>query len=182
MHQFSNNAFNFVDKTATVGENVKIWHFAVVLAEVEIGDDVVIGSRCEIGRGCRIGKGARIGSGVFLPPNAVIGEYAFIGPNSTFCDDRTPFAGNDRYTAEPPVLEAHCSVGAGVTVLPGVRIGTKSLIGAGAVITKDVPAGAVIRGEPARVRRSLNFDIYAEPLRSKMMEEVPLNETHLLPV
>lgn len=167
---------NFIDPSAKIGARSNVWHFSIVLQDVEIGEDVSIGSRCEIGRGCRIGNGTRIGSGVFLPPNAVVGENVFIGPNSTFCDDRNPFAGNVQYIAEPPVLESGCSIGAGVTILPGVRIGTKAMVGAGAIVTKDVPAGAVIRGEPARVRRTTNFDIYTEPLRSDLME------SHLLPV
>jgi len=182
MHQFTNNAFNFIDKTAEIGEGTTIWHFSVILADVKIGKNCSIGSRAEIGRGCQIGDDVRIGSGVFLPPNSVIGDGVFIGPNSTFCDDRMPFSGNANYVAEPPVLDPQCSIGAGVTVLPGVRIGMKAMIGAGSVVTKDVPAGAVVRGEPAKVRRTMNFDIYAEPMKSKLMNEIPWNETHLQPV
>ena len=151
MHQFTNNAFNFVDKTAEIGLNVTIWHFAVVLADVKIGANVSIGSRTEIGKGSVIGPNTRISSGVFLPSNSVIGRDCFIAPNVTFTDDRYPRAGfTDSYLAEPPILEDGCSVGAGSVVLPGVRIGAGAMIGAGSVVTKDVPPKGHVRGEPAR--------------------------------
>ena len=152
MNQFSNGAFNFVDKSAVLGENVQVWHFAIVLADVVIGDNVSIGSRAEIGRGTRIGNGSRIGSGVFLPPNSVIGENVFIGPASTFCDDKNPRCGNTNYLAQPPVIESHASIGAGVVVLPNVHIGSNAKIGAGAIVTKDVGEGQVVYGDAARVR------------------------------
>jgi UDP-2-acetamido-3-amino-2,3-dideoxy-glucuronate N-acetyltransferase len=149
MHQFTNNALNFVDKTAEIGLNVSIWHWSVVLADVKIGDNVSIGSRAEIGKGSVIGPNTRISSGVFLPSNSVIGKNCFVGPNCTFTDDRVPKAGKDYY-AQPPILEDGCSVGAGCTVLPNVRIGAGALVGAGSVVTKDVPPKGHVRGEPAR--------------------------------
>jgi len=150
MHQFSNDAFNFVDKTARIGQNVKIWHFSIVLADVTIGDNVSIGSRTEVGRGSTIGDNTRISSGVFLPSNSVVGKNCFIAPNVTFTDDRYPRAGNDAYFAQPPILEDGCSVGAGSVTLPGIRIGAGAMIGAGSVVTKDVPPKGHVRGEPAR--------------------------------
>ncbi len=150
MHQFTNNAFNFVDKTAEIGLNVKCWHFCIILADVKIGDNVSIGSRTEIGKGSVIGPNSRISSGVFLPSNSVVGKNCFIGPNCTFTDDKFPRAGNASYYAQPPVLEDGCSVGAGCTILPGVRIGAGALVGAGSVVTRDVAPKTHVRGEPAR--------------------------------
>src|SRR5690242_5462292 len=151
MHQFDNNgAFNFIDKTAEIGEGTTIWHFSVVLADVRIGRNVSIGSRTEIGRGSVIGDNTRISSGVFLPSNSQIGKDCFIAPNVTFTDDRYPRAGNPSYYAQPPVLEDGCSVGAGSVILPGIRIGAGALVGAGSVVTHDVPPKGHVRGEPAR--------------------------------
>jgi len=93
-----------------------------------------------------------------------------------FCDDKRPWAGNSEYLAQPPRLMDGCSIGAGSVILPGVTIGKAAMIGAGSVVTKDVPDGAVVRGEPARLRSAMNFDVYAEPMRSELME------SHLLPV
>ena len=145
-----------IDPSATLGENTHVWHFSVILQHVVIGDDVSIGSHCEVGRGSTIGDRTRLGKGVFLPPNSVVGDDVFIGPGTIFCDDRFPRVGNKSYKAEPPQIEDGASIGAGVVVLPGVKIGLKAMIGAGAVVTKDVPAYTKLRGEPSRVATRLN--------------------------
>lgn len=166
MNHYSANthALNYIDKTATLGDNVKVWHYSVVLADVVIGDNVSVGSHSEIGRGTTIGKDSRISAHVFLPPHTTIGERVFIAPGVVMCDDKQPRAGNSEYKAEPPTILNGASVGAGSVILPGVTIGRGAMIGAGSVITRDVPDGAVVRGEPARLRYSTNFDIYAEKL------------------
>lgn len=152
MNQFSNGAFNFVDKSARLGENVQIWHYAIILADCMIGDNVSIGSGAEIGRGTRIGKNSRIGSGVFLPSNSIIGENVFIGPRTCFTDDRNPFVNHDDYFAEPPIVKNFASVGAGCVILPGVEIGIRAIIGAGSVVTRSVPDGGKVYGEKAKLR------------------------------
>jgi len=153
MNQFSDtNCFHFIDKTAEIGEGTKVWHFSVILAEVKIGKNCNIGSRVEIGCGTIIGNNSRISSGVFLPSKSRIGNDVFIAPNVTFTDDRYPRANNPHYYAQPPILEDGCSVGAGSVILPGVRIGAGALVGAGSVVTKDVPPKSHVRGEPARIK------------------------------
>lgn len=181
MNQFTDtNAFNFVDKTATIGANCKLWHFCIVLADVRIGDNVSIGSRTEIGRGSTVGDNTRISSGVFLPSNSIIGKNCFIAPNVTFTDDRYPRAGNDSYFAQPPTLEDGCSVGAGSVVLPGVRIGAGAIVGAGSVVTKDVPLKGHVRGEPAREKAYSG--IHREEFRELAVTPVATrNDSHLMP-
>ena len=162
-HQFTDNtgALNYVDRTATIGHGTSIWHWAVVLADVIIGDNCSIGSHAEIGRGTIIGENTRVGAFVFLPPNSKVGKNVFIAPHVMFCDDKHPRAGNAEYIAQPPTILDGASVGAGSVVLPGVTIGRKAMVGAGSIVTRDVPDGAVVRGEPARLRHMTNFDIYA---------------------
>jgi len=143
---------NAIDPTAKIGARTKVWHWTVILADVEIGEDCNIGSMVEIGRGCKIGSGTRIGSGVFLPPNSIIGRNVFIGPGTIMTDDRYPVVRNPGYNAEPPIIEDSASIGASAVLLPGVRIGYRAQVGAGAVVTRNVDAGAIVRGEPARVR------------------------------
>lgn len=143
---------NFIDPSAVLGQRTKVWHFAVVLQECVIGDDVSIGSLAEIGRGTVIGNRTRIGHGVFLPPNSVIGEDVFIGPCVVFTDDKYPRANNADYDAQPPLIEDGASVGAGAVILPGVRIGAGAMVGAGAIVTRDVPPRGNVRGEPAHLR------------------------------
>lgn len=144
---------NLIESNVQVGKNTKIWHFAVVLQDVRIGADCNIGSGCEIGRGTVIGDNTRIGAHTFLPPNSQIGNNVFIGPNVTCTDDRYPVIpkeGDPPYNALPPVIDDYAAVGAGVTILPGVRIGRGARIAAGSVVTKDVPNYAAVRGVPAR--------------------------------
>jgi len=157
MNQFSNGAFNFIDRSATIGKGTEVWHFAVVLADCVIGANVSIGAGAEIGRGSRIGDNSRIGSGVFLPSNSIVGHDCFIGPRVCATDDRYPRVNNAEYEAEPPTFSDYCSVGAGCTILPGVKIGIKAIVGAGSVVTRDVPAGGKVYGEKAKLR-AMTFD------------------------
>lgn len=151
MNQFTDtNAFNFVDKTATIGEGTRVWHFAVILQNVSIGENCNIGSFAEIGHGCKIGNRVRISSGVFLPPNSVVEDDVFLAPGVLASDDRYPRANNPAYFAQPPHFEKGCSVGIGSVILPGIRIGAGAMVGAGSVVTRDVPPQGHVRGEPAR--------------------------------
>lgn len=134
------------------GDGCTVWQFATILAGTVIGDDTVIGSGCWIGKDCRIGRGVRINHGCFLPHGTVIEDGVFLGPCVVMTDDRMPVAGNAAYHAQPPVIRAGASIGAGAIVLPGVTIGAGAMIGAGAVVTRDVPAGDLARGQPARLR------------------------------
>lgn len=152
MNQFSNGAFNFVDKSTQIGEGTEIWHYAIVLADCVIGKNVSIGSGAEIGRGSRIGDNSRIGSGVFLPSNSVIGNNVFVGPRTCFTDDRHPRVNNADYLAEPPVVKNYARIGAGCVILPGVELGINCEIGAGSVVTRSVPDGGKVYGEKAKLR------------------------------
>lgn len=166
---------NWIDKTATIGENSTVWHFANILAEVKIGKNCSIGSHTEIGRGSVIGNDCRISAHVFLPSNSILEDRVFLGPGVTATDDRHPIAGNDSYLAEPPYFESGCSVGARSTILPGVRIGCGAMIGAGAVVTQNVNPHEHVRGEPARVKpyskikTETHFDIYASAIRERVI-------------
>ncbi len=144
---------NYIDPDAIVGDGAFVWHFAVILAGCRLGEGVMIGSRTELGFRCIVGDYSRIGSGVFLPPDTVIGTRVFVGPGVVMTDDRHPkVPGKDDppYTAMPPVIEDGASIGAGAILLPGVRIGHHARIGAGAIVTHDVPPFGHVRGEPAR--------------------------------
>mgnify|MGYP001616165525 FL=1 len=134
----------------SLGRGTKTWQYSTICDDVVTGENCVIGSCAWIGRGVRMGDNVRIQHGAFIPNGTVIGHRVFIGPNVSLTDDRYPRAGNVDYDALPPILEDDCALGAGVVVLPGVRIGKGVMVGAGAVVTQDVPALAVVVGCPAQ--------------------------------
>lgn len=146
------SVINFIDESAIIGEGSSVWHFAVVLADCVIGKSVSIGSGAEIGRGTIIGDFTRVSAQVFLPSNTRVGSHCFIGPGVTACDDRMPKAGNKNYVAEPPVFKDFCSVGARSVILPGVTIGINAIVGAGSIVTRDVPDGGKVYGDKAKLR------------------------------
>lgn len=143
----------FIAPCATLGDFVSVWHHAVILADVTLGDGVSIGSFTEVGKGTTIGAGSRIGAQVFLPPHTRIGQRVFIGPQVMCCDDRHPYVRGPEdgaYTPEPPVIEDGAVIGAAAVLLPGVTIGAGARVAAGAIVSRSVPPGGVVRGEPAR--------------------------------
>jgi acetyltransferase-like isoleucine patch superfamily enzyme len=131
------------------GRNCTVWQYATLCQNVILGNDVVVGSGAWIGENTVIGSGTRIQHGAFIPKNTKIGSYVFIGPNAVLTDDRYPAAGAP-YDGEPPILKDNCSIGANATVLPGVVVGERAIVGAGSVASQDVLADSIAKGVPAR--------------------------------
>ena len=133
-----------------IGNNVKIWHPELVnIYGAEIGDDVMIGAFVEIQKGVKIGKGSRIQSHTFLCEGVEIGENVFVGHGVMTINDRYPTPNNPLWISEKTIIEDNASIGSHSTLLP-VRIGKAAVVGAGAVVTKDVPAGKLVVGNPAK--------------------------------
>lgn len=105
---------------------------------VEIETDVMIGANC------------RILSHTFICDKVRIGDNVFIGHGVMFCNDRYPWTENPSRVIEQVIVEDNAAIGNNATILPGVTIGRFALVGAGAVVTKDVPAGTIVKGNPAR--------------------------------
>lgn len=137
-----------------IGEGTRIWQFCVVLPQARIGKRCNVCAHVLIEDDVVVGDDVTIKSGVQLWDGMRVGDRVFIGPNATFANDRFP---RSRQTFEK--LETHieegASIGANATILPGLRIGKGAMVGAGAVVVEDVPAGAVVVGNPARIVRKI---------------------------
>ena len=133
-----------------IGEGTKVWNF-VNLYECEIGRDSMIGSFVEIQAGVRIGDRTRVQSHTFICELVTIGNDVFVGHGVMFINDTMP-PQPDRSKWKATVIEDGASIGSNATLLP-VTIGRDAVVGAGAVVTKDVPPGAIVVGNPARILR-----------------------------
>lgn len=133
-----------------IGEGTRIWQFCVVLPGAKIGRDCNICAHCFIEDDVVVGDNVTIKCGVQLWDGLRVGSNVFIGPNVTFCNDKHPQSGNRDFCLLPTAVEDGVSIGANATILPGVRLGRGCVVGAGAVVTKDVPPGVTVAGCPAR--------------------------------
>lgn len=142
-------------ESKNVGDGTRIWAFAHVLPGAVIGKDCNICDHVFIENDVTIGDRVTVKNGVQLWDGLRVGDDVFIGPNATFTNDRYPRRRDypETFEPEPTVIEAGASIGAGAVILPGIRVGARAVVGAGSVVTRNVPADAVVSGNPARIRR-----------------------------
>ena len=138
---------NFVSPEAKLGKNVKVWNYAYVGAKTQIGDNVKIGSLAHIDYDVRIGSGTKIEGLAYIPPLARIGKNVFIGPAAVLTND--PYPPSKRMIGV--TIEDNAVIGARAVIKAGVTVGRGSVVAMGSVVTRDVPAGKVVMGVPARV-------------------------------
>ena len=138
-------------QTRQIGEGSRIWQFVVILPGARIGADCNICAHCLIENDVVIGDRVTIKSGVQLWDGLRIEDDVFIGPNVTFTNDRFPRSKQypDRFVTT--LVKRGASIGGGAVILPGLTIGDRAMVGAGAVVTRSVPAGATVVGNPARI-------------------------------
>ena len=140
-----------IDEGAQIGAGTKVWHFVHVCSGARIGRDVVLGQNVFVADGAVVGDGCRIQNNVSIYDGVVLSEDVFCGPSMVFTNVSNPRAAVQRKNEYRQTLVGKgTSFGANSTVLCGVKIGEYAFIGAGAVITRDVPAFAVMAGVPAR--------------------------------
>ena len=140
-----------IDEDVRFGRNVKVFAPELVnLFGCEIGDDSFIGPFVEITRGTVVGRNCRIESHSFLCDQVTLEDDVFVGHGVMFTNDLYPRT--DRQVIRMPTLiKRGCSIGSNATITPGVTVGESAVIGAGAVVTRDVPAFAIVAGNPAKV-------------------------------
>jgi acetyltransferase-like isoleucine patch superfamily enzyme len=142
---------NHVGKNVKLGENVRMWHYTYIGDGAEIGDNTKIGSLVHIDYGVKIGRDCKIEGNAYIPPLTVIGDGVFVGPGAIFTND--PFPMSPKMVGV--TIEDGCVICAGAVLKAGVRVGARSVVGMGSVVTRDVPPDVVVYGNPARVRYSL---------------------------
>jgi UDP-2-acetamido-3-amino-2,3-dideoxy-glucuronate N-acetyltransferase len=138
-------------QTSNIGGNTVIWQYAIILRGAVIGSNCNINCHTFIENNVIIGNNVTVKSGVFLWDGITIEDYVFIGPNATFTNDKFPRSKQYPTTFQATSLEYGCSIGANATILGGVRVGKFAIVAAASVVTKDVPAYALVKGNPARV-------------------------------
>jgi UDP-2-acetamido-3-amino-2,3-dideoxy-glucuronate N-acetyltransferase len=138
-----------------IGEGTRIWQFAVVLSGARIGNDCNICAQTLIEGDVVMGDRVTVKSGVQIWDGTSIESDVFIGPNVTFSNDMFPRSKKYPEKFQGVTVKSGASIGANATLLPGVTIGEHSMVGAGAVVTSDVPPFAVVVGNPAKILRYL---------------------------
>jgi acetyltransferase-like isoleucine patch superfamily enzyme len=156
------NPLQLIAPDVKLGKNVRIFSFTNLYG-CEIGDDVKIGTFVEVQKGSKIGNRCKVSSHTFICEGVVIEDEVFIGHNVTFINDLYPRAttGEGRLQSEadwqcvPTLVKRRASIGSGATLLCGITVGEGAVVGAGSVVTRDVPDYAVVAGNPARVLRTI---------------------------
>lgn len=139
----------------TIGDNFQTGNKANIRESNVIGSDVSIGTLSVVEFKTNIGNGVRIHSQVFIPEYSVLAENAWLGPNVVLTNAKYPCSPGVKENLAGPTIEKNAKIGANSTILPGLRLGEGSLVGAGSVVTKNIPAFAVAVGNPAEVVKEI---------------------------
>lgn len=139
-------------QSTSIGAGSRVWQFTIVLARAVIGRDCNINSHCFIENDVVLGDNVTVKCGNYLWDGLRVGDGVFIGPNVTFTNDKQPRSKVYPDAFLPTVIMDGASIGGGAVILPGLTIGRRAMIGAGAVVTKDVPDDGVVYGDAARLR------------------------------
>jgi len=141
-----------VDKTAVIGEGTRVWNFVHVRENAEIGKECVLADYVYVGRGVKIGNNVKLENRATVYEEVTIEDKVFVGPHVTFTNDLIPRSFNTDWKILQTLVKEGSSIGAGTVIVCGVTIGEYALIGAGSVVTENIPPHALAYGNPARIR------------------------------
>ena len=145
---------SFIDADVHIGEGTKIWHFSHIQSGAIIGNECILGQNVNVANHVRIGNYCKIQNNVSIYEGVELEDYVFCGPSMVFTNIKVPRSefpqkGSDYY--QKTLVKKSATIGANATILCGLTIGEYALIGSGAVVTKDVPAYALVVGNPGKV-------------------------------
>jgi len=138
-------------ESTRIGGGTRVWAFAHVMDGAVVGRDCNIGEQCFIESGARLGDRVTVKNGVAVWDGVTVEDDVFLGPSAVLTNDPRPRSRSRGFVPTPTLLARGCSIGAGAIVLCGLRVGRYSMVGAGALVTRDVPDHALALGHPARV-------------------------------
>ena len=144
-----------IDDNVSIGEGTNVWAYSHICSGAKIGKNCVIGEGVYIGPNVTIGDGCKIQNHSLVYEGVTLEDMVFLGPNTVTTNDFIPQVGGDWKNSDrfrTTLFKKGCSVGANCTIVCGIVIGENSLIGAGSVVTKDVPAGAKTYGNPSKIQ------------------------------
>ena len=145
----------YVDEPCTVGKGTQIWHFSHIMKNSQIGENCRIGQNVVVAPGVKVGNGVKIQNNVSVYEGVELEDFVFCGPSMVFTNVRTPRSEFPRNTAEDyhrTLVKRGASIGANATIVCGTTVGESAFVGAGAVVTKDIPDYAVVHGNPATIK------------------------------
>lgn len=141
----------YVDEPCDIGDGTKIWHFSHIMKDVTIGRSCIFGQNCNVASGVVIGNNVKVQNNVSIYTGTVVEDDVFLGPSCVLTNVTNPRSQVNRHSLyEKTLLRRGCSIGANATIVCGVTIGRYALVGAGAVVNRDVPDYALVVGCPAK--------------------------------
>jgi len=144
----------YIDQGAMIGENTKIWHFSHVMGKAKIGNNCNLGQNVLVANNVIIGNNCKIQNNVSLYEGVILEDYVFCGPSMVFTNVKTPRCEYPRNTSDDylkTIIKRGSSIGANATIVCGITLHECAFVAAGAVVTKDVPAYAMVAGVPAKI-------------------------------
>jgi len=145
---------SFVDEGVQIGKGTRIWHFSHIQSGARIGAECILGQNVNVGNNVKVGNYCKIQNNVSIYEGVELQDYVFCGPSMIFTNIRLPrseFPQQGRKYYEKTLVKKSASIGANATIVCGITIGEYALIGSGSVVTKDVPAFALVIGNPGKI-------------------------------